>query len=145
MSLPDPVPGLVVCYSYLWYSESEAGREDGVKNRPCIVVSALPCEEGRHRVVLLPVTRSMPQVGTQAVELPDLTKQRLGLSPDRQWIICSDANEFNWVGPDLRVVPNSHPKSFVYGYLGSKLFEVIKSKFLFAANGETLRLAKRAE
>jgi len=34
MALPDPQPGLVISYSYLWHHEHRAGREEGLKSRP---------------------------------------------------------------------------------------------------------------
>lgn len=40
-SLPAPVPGLVIRYSYLWHSEQPAGREEPEKDRPCAIVAAL--------------------------------------------------------------------------------------------------------
>jgi hypothetical protein len=36
--LPRPEPGLVLSYSYLWHTEHEEGREEGVKDRPCVIV-----------------------------------------------------------------------------------------------------------
>ena len=41
MSWPEPFPGLVVRYSYLWEREASQGREEGVKDRPCAVVLVL--------------------------------------------------------------------------------------------------------
>ena len=38
MALPDPHPGLVISYSYLWHEEYRQGQIEGVKNRPCAVV-----------------------------------------------------------------------------------------------------------
>jgi len=39
--LPEPVPGLVIRYSYLWYAEHVLGREEGQKDRPCAIVAAI--------------------------------------------------------------------------------------------------------
>jgi PHD/YefM family antitoxin component YafN of YafNO toxin-antitoxin module len=38
VALPVPVPGLVIRYSYLWQAEHVRGREEGVKDRPCVVI-----------------------------------------------------------------------------------------------------------
>ena len=38
VSLPDPVPGLVIRYSCLWMTEYGRGQEEGVKDRPCAVI-----------------------------------------------------------------------------------------------------------
>ncbi|MDE0718896.1 MAG: hypothetical protein OXH64_13265 [Rhodospirillaceae bacterium] len=39
MALPDPEPGLVVRYDYLWTHEAAAGRDQG-KTRPACLVAA---------------------------------------------------------------------------------------------------------
>jgi hypothetical protein len=46
MSWPTPRAGLVIRYSYLWQSEAAAGREDGVKDRPCAIVLAIDADSG---------------------------------------------------------------------------------------------------
>ncbi len=47
MSFPDPHPGLVIRYAYLWKREHDEGREDGSKDRPCsIVLSVLAALRG---------------------------------------------------------------------------------------------------
>ena len=38
MAFPEPQPGLVISYSYLWHHEHRAGREEGVKARPCVII-----------------------------------------------------------------------------------------------------------
>ena len=46
MTFPSPQPGLVIRYSYLWRREAAAGREEGVKDRPCAVIVAVTDEAG---------------------------------------------------------------------------------------------------
>ena len=46
MSWPTPQAGLVIRYSYLWQSEAAAGREEGVKDRPCAVILVVEGVEG---------------------------------------------------------------------------------------------------
>ena len=41
MSLPIPLPGLVIRYSYLWADDAATGHEDGVKDRPSVIVMAV--------------------------------------------------------------------------------------------------------
>ncbi|WP_338049140.1 hypothetical protein [Rhodoplanes elegans] len=38
MDIPRPVSGLVIRYAYLWRREHLAGRDEGVKDRPCAVL-----------------------------------------------------------------------------------------------------------
>ena len=63
MPLPDPVPGLVIRYAYLWFGEYAAGQEEGVKDRPCAIVAAIRSDEdGNTRVLVLPITHTPPAV-----------------------------------------------------------------------------------
>ena len=41
MSLPKPLPGLVVRYSYLWADDAAAGYDEGDKDRPAAIVMAV--------------------------------------------------------------------------------------------------------
>ena len=81
MPLPDPIPGLVIRYSYLWHSEHLAGREEGQKDRPCAIIAARqpPDHVGETRVLVLPVTHSPPAQVSLAVEIPPRVKERLRL------------------------------------------------------------------
>jgi hypothetical protein len=78
IALPKPEPGLVIRYSYLWHDEHRQGREEGVKDRPCAIVAAiLSTEDGTTRVLVLPITHSMPTDIHLAVEIPEDVKKRL--------------------------------------------------------------------
>jgi hypothetical protein len=129
MSFPDPVPGLVIRYSYLWSHEAEEGREEGAKDRPCAIVLSSCDEKGRNKVIVLPVTHSRPKETQEAVELPPLVKRHLGLDDARSWVVVSEANEFVWPGPDLRPLPGEDVSTCVYGMLPPRLFEHIKKRF----------------
>lgn len=84
MVLPDPKPGLVIDDTYLWDAEQRAGREDGVKDRPCvIVIVATHREGGALMVTVAPITHSRPRHPGDAVEIPARTKARLGLDDAR--------------------------------------------------------------
>ncbi len=104
MPLPEPRPGLVVRYAYLWRSEAARGREDGSKDRPCVVVLAVHAQGRELVVTVAPITHSPPAAAARAVELPAATKRRLGLDGARSWIVTDDLNRFVWPGPDLRPV-----------------------------------------
>jgi hypothetical protein len=135
VALPKPVPGLIIRYSYLWYREYLEGREEGEKDRPCAIVAALRVDdEGDTRVLVLPVTHSPPDHPALAVEIPAVTKKRLGLDDARSWIVLSEWNEFVWPGPDLRRLPEATDASVAYGVLPPALFTVIREKFLAIVN-----------
>ncbi|MDF2764359.1 MAG: hypothetical protein K0S81_1353 [Rhodospirillales bacterium] len=129
MALPRPEPGLVLSYSYLWREEHNQGAEEGRKARPCSVVLVTADEGGRTVVMVLPITHRPPRRRDDAVEIPSQTKARLGLDGERSWVVVTEANEFVWPGPDLRLVPGTRGK-FTYGYLPPKLFRRIREAFV---------------
>jgi hypothetical protein len=121
MVLPEPVPGLVVRYRYLWHDEAEVGRDEGRKDRPCAVVIALKDRLGRKQVVVAPITHSKPSKDPFAIHLDRRIKIRLGLDDEPSWIITNDLNVFEWPGPDLgRFQPGSSEK-FEYGNLPASI------------------------
>lgn len=83
MVFPEPKPGLVVRYSYLWRREADRGREVDAKDRPCLVVLTVKVEGSALRVRVAPITHLPPQRSEDAIELPQATKRRLGLDEDR--------------------------------------------------------------
>jgi PemK-like, MazF-like toxin of type II toxin-antitoxin system len=99
--LPDPFPGLVLHYSYLWHDEHRRGQEEGTKNRPCVVVLAVATEDGETVVTVVPVTHASPRTLGEAVEIPAATKARLGLDDGRSRIVV---NEINGSNPTLGAV-----------------------------------------
>lgn len=144
MALPKPVPGLIIRYSYLWYREYLEGREEGEKDRPCAIVAALRVDdEGDMRVLVLPITHSPPDHPALAVEIPALTKKRLGLDEARSWVVLSEWNEFVWPGPDLRRLPDANEATVAYGVLAPGLFIVIREKFLAIANAGRAKRVSR--
>jgi len=94
VSLPEPVPGLVIRYSYLWSDEYERGQEEGVKDRPCAIVLVTSDHAGERNVLALPVTHTPLSDPALAVEIPQATKRRLGLDDARSWVVLSEANRF---------------------------------------------------
>jgi len=143
---PEPVPGLVVRYAYLWRREWERGQEEGVKDRPCAIVTTVTDDEGQKVVTVLPVTHTPPADAAQAVEIPYATKQRLGLDSDRSWIVLSEANRFVWPGPDLRMKePERAPESVAYGLLPRALFKEIAEKFADAVEARLAQVTGRTQ
>jgi hypothetical protein len=143
---PTPRPSLVIRYSYLWTSEARAGREEGVKDRPCAIVLAVGAAQDRTRVIVLPITHTAPQPPDEGIELPHSTKTRLGLDDERSWVIVSEGNDFIWPGPDLRPVTGQGPESVAYGFLPPRLFQAIRDRFLAChARGGRNDIVKRTE
>ena len=145
MSWPDPRPGLVIRYSYLWQREHAAGREEGVKDRPCAIVVAISGEDGDKTVYVLPITHAQPSDLADAVELPRTTKVRLGLDSERSWVVVSEGNSFIWPGPDLRLRPGQGPESVAYGMLPPAIFNVVKQRFFTRVQARRAGVVKRTE
>ena len=132
MSLPTPIPGLVICYSYLWASEHNKGNEEGRKNRPCAIIAARQVVEGHEVVTVVPVTHTPPADPADAVEIPATLKAHLGLDDPPSWIVVTETNDFLWPGPDLRPVPGLQPSRFDYGMLPPRFFAHVRDKILQA-------------
>ena len=132
MSLPEPKPGLVIRYSYLWRDEALRGREEGAKDRPCVVILAVVNDGGRTIVTVAPITHSPPRHPESAVEIPGATKTRLGLDGDRSWVVVADLNRFVWPGVDLRPTRRG-ATTYAYGALPYALYEKIRTSVLALA------------
>lgn len=130
MTFPKPAPAQVIRYSYLWHKDAVLGAEEGVKDRPCAVIMMVQDENGEDIVTVLPITHTPPQNPVDALEIPYLTKQRLGLDDARSWVVLTEANRFYWPGPDLRMTRPRDATSVLYGSLPSSFFEKIRLAFL---------------
>ncbi len=127
MALPEPEYGLVISYSYLWRNEREAGKIEGSKNRPCVIVAIVTQESGQKLVTVAPVTHSSPADPIVAIEIPQRVKRYLGLDGERSWVILDDFNDFIWPGYDLRPVLGKSWR-YDYGVLPPVLFEQIMTR-----------------
>ena len=142
MPLPDPRPGLVISYAYLWRREQEAGRVEGVKNRPCAIVLVTEQAEAGKSVIVVPITHSPPADLDAAIEIPAATKKRMGLDSERSWVVISEVNRFRWPGPDLAPVPGTSDR-FDYGFLPPGLHQQIKTRFVERARARKVTLTGR--
>jgi hypothetical protein len=145
LSWPDPKPGLVIRYSYLWLSEAASGREEGLKDRPCAIVVVTAGVGERKRVLALPITHSPPRDMEFSIELPLETKRRLRLDDQRSWIMLSEWNDFLWPGPDLRPLPGKGQETVALGYLPPGLFEHTRQRFLTLARKQLAKRVSRTE
>lgn len=134
----------MIRYSYLWHDEYLAGREEGVKDRPCAIVISMRDEEGDMVVLVAPITHARPADPTEAIEIPRATKRRLGLDDDQSWIVVSELNRFVWPGPDLRPIGREYPGRFAYGLLPAALFARVKTAIRAQAEARKLRTTARS-
>jgi len=145
VSLPKPVPGLVICYSYLWSDEHRQGLEEGRKNRPCAIIAARRIVEGREVVTVVPITHSPPADPADAIEIPAPLKAYLGLDDMRSWVLVSETNDFLWPGPDLRSISGTSPARFHYGMLPPRFYAYLRDRILQAHARRKLRQVQRSE
>lgn len=144
---PAPVPGLVLCYAYLWKDEQRAARVEGRKDRPVVVVLATRSLGSSTLVYVAPVSHDARHAPGEAVEIPPAVKRHLGLDDEASFIVATELNVFVWPGPDLRPVPGRRseeggaPCSF--GYLPRGLFRALKQAIDRSARGERMRVVKR--
>ncbi len=126
MGLPEPQPGLVISYSFLWSEEAEQGQVEGRKDRPCAIVVALEGVEPSRpkQVAVVPITHSPPSDPAAAIEIPQRVKAHLGLDSERSWIILDEFNVFAWPGYDLRPIRESDGRVH-YGFLPPRLFDQV--------------------
>lgn len=125
-------PGLVLAYSYLWRREFEAGRIEGVKVRPTVVVlAAKPGSEATPPLVYAAAITHSRTTEDDGVEVPLAVKRRLGMDDDASFVVTSELNTFVWPGPDLGVVPGSARRAdgatCVYGHVPRALLDRIKA------------------
>ncbi|SMH38622.1 hypothetical protein [Mesorhizobium australicum] len=130
MTLPVPIPGLVINYSYLWWSEDRAGLDEGVKDRPCVIAAMRSLETRLLVATVLPITHAVPKQSDEAVEMPPQLKAHLGLDGERSYVVVTEANDFIWPGPDLRPVSRGKSGLFHFGVLPPRFFAHIRDLLL---------------
>jgi hypothetical protein len=128
VSLPEPQPGLIIRYDYLWTDEAAAGRDQG-KERPACLVAATDSVSSPRLVVILPVTHTRPDKSTVGVEIPARVRDALGLDDGPSWIIVSEYNVDEWPNGGLAPLPG-RPGVFSYGFIPPGLFAQVKRMFL---------------
>lgn len=133
MAIPDPSPGLVVRYDYLWSREQAEGRTQG-KDRPACLVAASSTTP--RFVVLLPITHSRPIGDAVGVEIPAKVCQSIGLDEAPSWVVVSEHNVDEWPNAGLSRI-SGQTDGYAYGFIPPRLFAQIKVEFL--------RLAKDKE
>jgi hypothetical protein len=80
-----------------------------------------------------------------ALEIPPVTKRRLGLDSERSCIVFSESNRFVWPGPDLRTIPGEGISTVAYGILPPNLFGVLKARYLEAIKARRSEAVQRTE
>ena len=128
MALPQPRPGLIFRYDYLWNHDFAAGRDHG-KERPACLIAAMDPGTSPRFVVILPITHTRPDKDTVGVEIPVRVREALGLDDAPSWVIVSEHNVDEWPNGGLAPLPGQ-PGVFSYGFIPPGLFAQVKARFL---------------
>ena len=142
-----PLPGLVICYSYLWHREAEKRQIEGLKNRPCAVVltyERIPAFPDRIVADVVPITHAASR---DAIEIPIAVKRRMGLDQDHSWIVTSELNRFFWPGHDIRRAREDWQPGgpmWHWGFLPVSLFSSVKDAVLRHRAASTLSVTPRS-
>ena len=142
MSVPKPVPGLVVHYSFLWHYHHLQGFEEGFKDRPCAVVLVVEEEVGT-QVTVLGITHTHPSHPDDAVQIPMSLKKRIGLDTRPSWIVVTETNTFGWPGPDLRPRDPDDSATIAYGLLPEGVVVELRRRLRQHALAGRIRAVKR--
>ncbi|NOU05887.1 MAG: hypothetical protein HOO99_06855 [Hyphomicrobiaceae bacterium] len=145
MDITSPKPAQVIRYAYLWADEHDAGREEGVKDRPAAIVMTLQSSGQDLRVAVVPITHSPPAPNTDAIEIPAHIKRHLGLDDEPSWVILTELNVFNWPGPDLRPASSDYNASPIYGTLPAGFFRIIRDRLVANIRAGQIRQVPRTE
>lgn len=143
MKKPEPQVGLVIRYDFLWSHERERGFEGRVKERPCVIVTAIVRKaDGMVEVLLAPITHSPPQAGTVAIPIPLRVGGHLGLDDERSYIIADESNSVAW--DDAGIVPAEPGKRWAYGRIPQALYEQLRASMLDLHSKRQLKTGRRS-
>lgn len=140
MKLPDPVPGLVIRYNYLWYDDKIKGLSEGTKDRPCAIIIA---SKKTGAVTVAPITHSQPEPGEESfsVEVPAGVAKQIGLDAEVNYVRL-ELNRFEWPGDHLRPLPHD-PDRIDYGMVPKEFFDAIRKRFAELVRQNLLHQTRR--
>ncbi len=119
----SPGRGAVLNYVYLFAAETDAGRDEGVKERPVVILAA-----DDHGYIVVPVTTKGEIDPASSIAIPADVGRAMGLPhPENSFVVVSEANSFDWMGHDVRDRANG---SNLYGIVPPGFFNKILREFL---------------
>lgn len=144
MKKPEPEIGLVIKYDFLWSHEREQGYEEGAKERPCVIVTAIVRkDDGVTEVLVAPITHSPPREGVVAIEIPHKVGRHLGLDDQRSYIIANESNSV--ARGDAGIVPVTPGKQWAYGRIPKALYDHLRTSMLNLLNRRKLKTTVRKD
>jgi hypothetical protein len=141
VNYPDPVPGLVIRFDYLWDIDHQKGLSTSNKERPCAIVLYT---KATNKTLVVPISHSYPEPGQEdySLEIPPEICAEIGLDKDRNWVRVSEVNEFEWPSPELRPRPED-PSRVDYGMVPEAFFLEIRKRLAEAVAQHRLGRTKR--
>ena len=142
MKKPEPEIGLVIKYDFLWSHEDEKGFQEGAKERPCVIVTAIVRKDDDVTEVLVaPITHSPPRESRLAIEIPYSVGRHLGLDDERSYIVANESNSVSW--DDSGIVPVVPGKQWAYGRIPKALYNQLRTSMLDLLNKRKLKTTAR--
>ena len=126
MAPPEPQPGLVIRYAYLWRDEARQGREEGTKDRPCVMILSVRDRGGASIVTVAPVTHSPPPASGRAVEIPPPPSSASASTTCPPGSLPTISTSSSGPAPDIRPVPGRPRGSFAYGFIPAGLYQAVR-------------------
>ncbi len=141
MNYPEPVPGLVIRFNYLWDVDNQKGLSSSDKERPCAIVLYT---KKTNKTLVVPISHSYPEVGEEndSLEIPAEICAEIGLDKDRNWVRVSEVNEFEWPSAEIRPRPDD-PSRVDYGMIPEEFFLEIRKRLAKAVSEHRLGRTKR--
>ncbi|HEX3952358.1 MAG TPA: hypothetical protein VHW90_02215, partial [Stellaceae bacterium] len=122
------------------------GREEGVKDRPSLVLALSVKDNGRTiETMVVAMTHTPLARATDGVAVPTDVKRRLGLDDEQTWVVTTEANVFVWPGPDLRPIPGRRPVTAMYGRVPESFLSKVAQSYLANRTRQRRRLVTRTE
>lgn len=88
-----PAAGEVFRYPFLWKRQQDSGETEGRKLRPVCIAVSVANRGGETVVFILPITTQPPLPTRQALEIPQIESQRVGLEPHvPKWVMLDEIN-----------------------------------------------------
>jgi hypothetical protein len=86
-----------------------------------------------------------PKDPSDALEIPIVTKERLGLDSERSWVVLTEANDFIWPGPDLRPLPGRDAGTVADGFLPPGFMKILRQRLIRLRREKKLRAVSRSD
>jgi hypothetical protein len=130
----------------LWADAEAHGREEAEKDRPVLVLALAAREaDSAAEILVLAITHTPPSDPADAVSLPSDVKRRIGLDASPSWVVTTEANAFDWPGPDIRPISGRTPTTMTYGRVPPGFLTRVATSYLANRERQRRRLVRRTE